>query len=124
MSAVLGRQFAALQAVSQVDHNTDGAPDGESNPGHPWEKAHEAEAGQHTQDGDDRHERKPEWARLVGFRVAQNHDTDTDQDKSKERADVRHVRRVADGNQGSERGHADAGENGGIVGRAIARMHG
>ncbi len=43
---------------------------------------------------------------LVGFRVAQDHDTDTDQDKGKESADVRHVRRIADGNQGSERGHA------------------
>ncbi len=100
MSAALGRQFAVLQAVSHVD------------------------PGQHAQNGDNRHEWKPEWAELVGFRVAQDHDTDTDQDKGKESADVRHDRRIADGNQGSECGHADAGENGGIVRRAIARMHG
>ena len=65
-----GGQFAVLQAISHVDHNADGSPDGESNPRHPWEKAHEAEASQHAQDGDDRHERKPEWAWLVGFRVS------------------------------------------------------
>jgi hypothetical protein len=33
-------QFAVLQAVSHVDHNADDTPNGESNPGHPWEKAH------------------------------------------------------------------------------------
>jgi len=33
-------QFAVLQAVSHVDHNADGSPDDESNPGHPWEKTH------------------------------------------------------------------------------------
>jgi hypothetical protein len=33
-------QLAVFQAVSHVDHNADDTLSGESNPGHPWEKAH------------------------------------------------------------------------------------
>ena len=113
-----------LQAVSQVDHNADNSPDGESNPGQPWEKAHEAEAGQHAKNGNDWHEGKPEWAMLIGFYVAQNHDADTNQDKSKESADICHVRGIADGNQSGKRSHPNAGKNSGIVRRALAGMHG
>src|SRR4029077_9014816 len=117
-------KFAVPQPVSHIDHNADGSPDDESNPGQLWEKTHEAEEGQHPQNGDERHEGKPEWADLAGFRVAQDHDTDTDEDKSKESADIRHIRRIADGDKSSECGHADAGENSRIVGRAIAWMYG
>ena len=78
--SVRGRagQFTVLQAILNVNHNADGGPDAESDPGQPWEKAHEAEAGQHAQDGNNWHEGKSERSGLIRFCVAQDHDTDTD----------------------------------------------
>lgn len=41
-------QLAMLQAISQVDHNANGCPNDEPDPGHPGKKTHQAETGQHA----------------------------------------------------------------------------
>ena len=77
----------------------------------------------HTQDGNDRHERHAERPWMVGFGVAQHHDTDTDQDKREEGADVGHISGLADRNQRGHDGYGDAGQIGRMVRCPEGRMN-
>ena len=115
-------EFAVANTVSHVHRDADDGPDKESDPGHPRKEIHEAEAGQHAQDGNDRHEGHAEWSGMVRLGIAQHHDADTDQDKCEEGTDVRHVRRLAYRNQRCHDSHGHAGQVGRMVRRSKGRM--
>ena len=54
-------ELAAANAVGHIHHDADDGPHEEPHPGHPGKEIHQAEAGQHSQNGNDRHERHTEW---------------------------------------------------------------
>ena len=60
-------ELTAANTVGHIHHDADDGPHDEPHPGYPWEETHEAEAGQHPKNGDDRHEWHRNGRSWLGF---------------------------------------------------------
>src|SRR5271166_5865564 len=98
-------KLAAMAAVEDVDHEAEAQPDHKAKPGDDGESSHESAA---QEDRDERapgNERHFEDALAIRLGAPQDDDSERNQHKGEERADVRQVGGVADGK--NSRRHAD-----------------
>src|SRR5580692_5111801 len=91
--------FAVLDAVTEIDTQTDDQPDDEHFPGQQRQLDHEVEGAADAKDGDQRNQRRPERPLQVGVAPAQDPDTGTDDGKSEQRAHIHQRRQLIDGKQ-------------------------
>ena len=116
-------QPAPAEAVEEIQDQSYRHPDEEANPGHPRQLEHQVAAAGDGAQRHPRHERRAKWPWPVGVGAAQDNDSGGHQHKGEEGADVGQFDQLVDvGDRGTD-GDEDAGEDGGDVRRAVARMH-
>lgn len=96
-------QLAVLDAVADVDIQSDQHPEHQPDPGVGRQEDHHDQAGDDPGDRDERHQRSLERAGSVGHRTPDNQDTGADQREGEQGADAAHLARYLRRDEGRQR---------------------
>src|SRR5215475_10923824 len=99
-------EFAVLHAIQEIDHQSNSEPYHKTNPGHHRQAQHQSQTHDDTENRKNRDEGHAKWTRSFGVNAAQHVDSEANQNKREERADIGEICQLT-----NVRNHGHAGDH-------------